>query len=70
MGALAGFFLRCLKKHKANLAEKIEQEITLSDAELPLLSLKILELLKQHDRLTIAQIVALSCLSEHTKSAT
>jgi len=52
-----GFFMRCLKKQKANLVMKIEQENTVRDTDLPLLSVKIIELLKQYDRLTIAQIV-------------
>jgi len=61
-----GFFLRCLKKQKANLAIKVEQEQALSDVELPLLSVKIIELLKQHDRLTIAKIVELSGANQNT----
>jgi len=61
-----GFFLRCLKKQKANLANKVEQEQEQSDVELPLLSVKIIELIKQHDRLTIAQIVELSGANQNT----
>ncbi len=61
-----GFFLRCLKKQKENLATKIEQEKNHSDIKLPLLSVKILELLKQHNRLTIAQIVKLSGANQNT----
>jgi len=30
-----GFFLRCLKKQKANLAVKVEQEKAASDTSLP-----------------------------------
>ncbi len=55
-----GFFLRCLKKQKVNLALKVEREKAVSDTELPLLSVNIIALLNQHERLTIAQIV------EHT----
>lgn len=55
-----GFFLRCLKKQKANLAAKVEKEKASDDTALPALSVQILELLKQHERLTIAEIV------EHT----
>ena len=61
-----GFFLRCLKIQKTNLAVKVEQEKALSDAELPLLSVKIIELLKQHDRLGIAQIVDMSGANQNT----
>lgn len=52
-----GFFLRCLKKQKANLAIKVEQEKTASDSSLPLLSVQVLKLLEEHERLTIAQMV-------------
>ncbi len=55
-----GFFLRCLKKQKANLAAKVEKEKVSDDTALPALSVQILELLKQHERLSIAEIV------EHT----
>lgn len=56
-----GFFLRCLKKQKANLEAKVEKEKAGSDdANLSALSLEILKLFKKHQRLTIAEIV------EHT----
>jgi len=55
-----GFFLRCLKKQKANLAAKIEKEKAGDDTALPALSVQVLELLKKHERLTIAELV------EHT----
>lgn len=55
-----GFFLRCLKKQKANLAAKVEKEKADDDTSLPALSVQILELFKQHERLSIAEIV------EHT----
>jgi len=55
-----GFFLRCLKKQKANLVIKVEQEKDASDTSLPLLSVQVLELLGEYERLTIAQMV------EHT----
>jgi Fic family protein len=61
-----GFFLRCLIKQKNNLAIKVEQEQAVSEAELPLLSVKIIELLKQHNRLTIAQIVELTRANQNT----
>jgi len=55
-----GFFLRCLKKQKNNLAEKVEKEKVVSDTSLPALSVQILELLRKHERLGIAKMV------EHT----
>ncbi len=61
-----GFFLRCLKKQKSNLANKIVQEQKLNHDELPLLSIEILEQLKQHKRLTISQIVKLSHANQNT----
>lgn len=61
-----GFFLRCLKKQKENLALKIEQENNSNDAELPLLSVKILELLKQHKRLTTGEIAEMTGANQNT----
>jgi len=61
-----GFFLRCLKKQKANLETNVEQEKFVSDNLLPSLSLKVLELLDEHERLTIAQMVELSGANQNT----
>lgn len=61
-----GFFLRCLKKQKSNLAIKIEQEKTASDSSLPLLSVQILKLLGERERLTIAQIVEITGANQNT----
>lgn len=58
-----GFFLRCLKKQKNNLAAKIEKEKILDDTNLPALSLQVLTLLRKHERLTISEIV------EHTEAS-
>jgi Fic family protein len=55
-----GFFLRCLKKQKNNLAAKVEKENVSGETNLPALSVQVLRLLEQHQRLTIAEIV------EHT----
>lgn len=52
-----GFFLRCLKKQKANLAAKIEKEKASDDTMLPTLSVQVLELLKKYERLSIAEMV-------------
>ncbi|HDH17084.1 MAG TPA: Fic family protein, partial [Gammaproteobacteria bacterium] len=50
------YFLHALKKQKQRLQVKIEREKILV-ATLPELSLKILELAKEHGRLTISQII-------------
>lgn len=61
-----GFFLRCLKKQKTNLAVKVEQEKTASDTSLPLLSVQVLKLLGEHERLTIAQMVEFTGANQNT----
>lgn len=63
-----GFFLRCLKKQKDNLIAKVELEKSTlpDDSELPTLSVQVLELLKQHKRMTIAQIVEASGANQNT----
>ena len=61
-----GFFLRCMKKQKVNLAAKVEQEKTASDSSLPLLSVQVLKLLGVHERLTIAQMVEFTDANQNT----
>jgi len=61
-----GFFLRCLKKQKANLAEKVEEGQGLLDNGLPTLSLEILKLLEENERLTIAEIVKYTGANQNT----
>ena len=61
-----GFFLRCLKKQKANLFIKVEQEKAESNSSLPLLSVQILKLLEEHERLTIAQVVGITGANQNT----
>jgi Fic family protein len=63
-----GFFLRCLKKQKENLARRLEREQTdqETDSELPQLSLTILALLGEHHRLTISEIVKHSGANQNT----
>lgn len=61
-----GFFLRCLKKQKANLAVKIEKEKISENAELPALSLQIVMLLKQYERLTTVEIVKYTGANQNT----
>lgn len=53
-----GFFLRCLKKQKDKLAAKIDATKTADRAELPALSLAILESIRAHERRMIAEIAA------------
>ena len=61
-----GFFLRCLKKQKSNLAGKVERLKTSSDTSLPTLAVTVLELFAGHDRLTIAQLTQLSGANQNT----
>lgn len=61
-----GFFLRCLKKQKANLAVKIEKRQGQIDTALPTLSLETLKLLKENERLTIAEIVKHTGANQNT----
>ncbi len=61
-----GFFLRCLRKQKNNLAEKVEQGQNVVNKPLPTLSLKIMELLRENDRLTIAEIVEQTGANQNT----
>ncbi|GJL94922.1 MAG: cell division protein Fic [Hyphococcus sp.] len=53
-----GFFLRCLKKQKDNLARRLENESASASDEndLPELSVQVLALLREHKRQTIAQL--------------
>ena len=59
------FFLRCLKKQKDNLATKLQRERLLAQA-LPPLSLTILKLLREHERLTIAELERLTEANRNT----
>jgi len=59
------FFLRCLKKQKDNLAEKLERERIAAPA-LPPLSLTILKLLREHERLTISELERLTGANKNT----
>lgn len=61
-----GFFLRCLKKQKSNLAAKVEREKVSDDSSLPALSVQVLTLLRRHERLTIAEIVNHTGASQNT----
>jgi Fic family protein len=61
-----GFFLRCLKKQKLNLAVKVKQEKDASDISLPLLSVHVLKFLGGHEWLTISQIVEFTGANQNT----
>ena len=61
-----GFFLRCLKKQKASLAAKVEREKASDDTVLPALSLQVLGLFKERERLTIAEMVAHTGANQNT----
>jgi Fic family protein len=61
-----GFFLRCLKKQKASLAAKVEKEKASDDTALPALSLQVLGLFKERERLTIAEMVAHTGANQNT----
>lgn len=59
------FFLKAAKKQKDRLQAKLEQERILL-AQLPPLSLRILELLKSRGRITISEVVALTQANRNT----
>jgi Fic family protein len=61
-----GFFLRCLRKQKNNLAVKIEKEKVSVDRDLPALSAKIVGLLREHERLTISDLVEKTGANKNT----
>lgn len=61
-----GFFLRSLKKQKANLDFKIAEKKAENDKSLPLLSVQILELFEIHERLTIKDMVAYTGANQNT----
>ncbi len=59
------FFLKCLKKQKDKLAAKLEREKIIAQI-LPKLSCDILALLKEHQRLSIAEIEAVTKANRNT----
>ncbi len=60
------FFLRALKKQKNNLEFKVEQGESINDVDLPTLSVKVLKLFDEHERLTISEIVQLTGANQNT----
>jgi len=63
-----GFFLRSLKKQKDTLGVRIETERVESadDSELPELSLKVINLLREEGRRTAAQLAEATCANKNT----
>lgn len=63
-----GFFLRCLKKQKDNLAARLDKEraVESSDAALPELAVQILRAFRTRERLTISRLVALTGANRNT----
>ncbi len=63
-----GFFLRCLKKQKDNLARRLDREnaAATDEAELPELSVLVLELLRANKRQTIAQLTDATGANKNT----
>ncbi|SFG21945.1 Fic family protein [Novosphingobium sp. CF614] len=59
------YFLRALQQQKARLEKKIERERILMD-RLPELSVQILELAKEHGKITVGQIVAVTGANRNT----
>jgi len=59
------FFLKCLKKQKDKLSAKLEREKILAHV-LPQLSSEILALLREHDRLNIAEIEVVTKANRNT----
>ncbi len=60
------FFLRTLKRQKNNLEFKVEQGKSNNDVDLPTLSVKVLKLFDEHERLTISEIVQLTGANQNT----
>lgn len=63
-----GFFLRCLKKQKDSLATQLDGERIAQhgEADLPELSLKVIEALRSKGRLTITQLVSITGANRNT----
>lgn len=59
------YFLRALQQQKNRLEKKIERERIVID-RLPALSVQILELAKEHGKLTIGQVVAITDANRNT----
>jgi Fic family protein len=64
LAAWLTFFLNCMKKQKDNLILKIEREQLM--AKLPVLSSKILEVVRQHGQVAISDIQAITQANRNT----
>lgn len=64
-GPWVTFFLRCLQRQKENLARKLERERVLART-LPPLSLSVIALLREHERLTGAELERLTGANRNT----
>jgi len=67
-GLWVGFFLRCLKTQKDNLARRLDRESIneADESELPELSVMVLELLRERKRQTIAELAAATGANRNT----
>jgi Fic family protein len=63
-----GFFLRCLRKQKSNLAAKVETARAAGDRDwaLPVISIQVLALLGEQGRLTITEMVKHTGTNQNT----
>lgn len=63
-----GFFLRCLKRQKDGLAVRLDRERIAQnrEADLPELSIRVLDALRASERLTIAQLASITDANRNT----
>lgn len=63
-----GFFLRCLKKQKDELAQRLEHEPrpSANESALTELSVQVLDLIRKHERQTIAQLAEATGANKNT----
>jgi Fic family protein len=63
-----GFFLRCLKRQKDGLAVRLDRERMAQrrEADLPELSIRVLDALRAKERLTIAQLASVTDANRNT----
>lgn len=63
-----GFFLRCLKKQKDGLAARLDRERVAQggEEELPTLAIQIIKALREHERLSIAELADITEANRNT----